>query len=368
MPNRQELRRTLPSLGYNRARFCKPIVDAIGRLESRDASLADCVLELLRCAREIGNLDTSLDLGDSLDFSFHAIITFNREFQKLNTDYHFLTLYLHPLCRWLAVSKAPRSQSFKTVCLIAGTLAKKLGWNAETTSKLFKDLQDYQNVAPPFTGGVSDGAAWWRALPGVSIEEHPIKAMATVLFAIVPHTAEVERVFSSLGGFHSPRRSRLSVESLEMLGKLRSHYVGLMREKGLNPDRRDHTHSRTPNEPGVDSDLVNRLINEDTVDTEEAERAVQELRALEEVQAEMDEESTAAELDRAWEELELDQAAVDNVTANQLEVPAIYSMEELAKVDAGMVPKSVEEDFSSLVATKGASWDLETLIIKAGIA
>ena len=32
---------------------CKPIVDAIGNIESRDCNLADCMLELIQCARHM---------------------------------------------------------------------------------------------------------------------------------------------------------------------------------------------------------------------------------------------------------------------------------------------------------------------------
>jgi hypothetical protein len=48
----------------------KPIVDAIGNLECREASLADCMLELIRCARVMGRLQ--IDDGDDLGFHMHA--------------------------------------------------------------------------------------------------------------------------------------------------------------------------------------------------------------------------------------------------------------------------------------------------------
>ncbi|KIO32494.1 hypothetical protein M407DRAFT_66689 [Tulasnella calospora MUT 4182] len=357
-------------LTFQLVRFCKPIVDAIGRIESRDASLADCMLELLRCAREISHLSPAIELGDSLPFSFHAKAAFNREFTKLNTDIHFLALYLHPLCRRLAVSNAPRSRKFKEVCVIAGTLAKKLGWTQNITTKLLSDLQEYHACRPPFTGGTADGAAWWRELPGVSATEHPLKGMALIIFAIVPHTAEVERVFSSLGGFHSPRRSRLSVENLEMLGKLRSHYVGLLHEMGRTKDRRHHTHSRIPKEPGVDANLVSRLIQENVTDALDADQAARELREVAEIRAEMDEELTVADIDRAFAELELEKTT-ENANTREIDALEVYSMDDLRKVDEGMAPKSVEDDLSALTAEEGgstATWNLETLLTKAGIA
>lgn len=327
------------------------------------------MLELLRCAREISHLGHSAERGESLAFLFHANATFNREFNKLNTDIHFLALYLHPLCRRLAVSKAPQSRSFKDVCIIAGTLAKKLGWTEKVTTKLLSDLQGYHACKPPFSGGSADGAAWWRELPGVNASEHPLKGMASIIFAIVPHTAEVERVFSSLGGFHSPRRSRLSVENLEMLGKLRSHYVGLLTERGLAKDRRHHTHSRIPKEPGIDPTLVSTLIEENVADALEAERAAQELREIAEIRAEAAEELTAADIDHAFDELELGRAE-ENANTREIEAVQVYSMEDLTKVEEGIAPKSVEDDLSALSTggSSGSAWDLETLLTNAGIA
>jgi len=53
-------------------RYCQPIVDAIGRIESRDASLADCMLELLCCGTTLAKIYLRVDFGDSLEFSLHA--------------------------------------------------------------------------------------------------------------------------------------------------------------------------------------------------------------------------------------------------------------------------------------------------------
>jgi hypothetical protein len=53
----------------------KPIVDAIGNLESREVSLADCMLELIRCARVM--LRLPLDEDDDIGFHMHAKAVFN---------------------------------------------------------------------------------------------------------------------------------------------------------------------------------------------------------------------------------------------------------------------------------------------------
>lgn len=122
--------------------------------------------------------------------------------------------------------------------------------------------------------------------------------MASILFVIVPHTAEVERVFPVLGGFTLPAPTVVCGE----LGD----YVGLLAEKGLAQDRRHHTHSRTPKEPGIDHTLVSSLIQKNLSDALEAARAAQELGEIAETRAAAAEGPTVADIDRAFAELELE--------------------------------------------------------------
>ncbi|EDR12208.1 uncharacterized protein LACBIDRAFT_311349 [Laccaria bicolor S238N-H82] len=68
-------------------RVCKPLVDIIGDVESRDASLANYNSHFLRHAQKI----------------------VNAQFHEINTDIHWLTLFLHPLCCKLVISNSPHS-------------------------------------------------------------------------------------------------------------------------------------------------------------------------------------------------------------------------------------------------------------------
>lgn len=81
---------------------CKPIVNAIGNLELRDATLADCMLELIQCARQMMRLQ--IEDGEDIGFWMHAKTVFNCEFHAINTNTHALALFLHPMCWKLAVS------------------------------------------------------------------------------------------------------------------------------------------------------------------------------------------------------------------------------------------------------------------------
>ncbi|KAF9531576.1 hypothetical protein CPB83DRAFT_833272 [Crepidotus variabilis] len=77
-------------------RICKPLVDVIGNIESRDSNLADCMLELIWAHREVNGV--MHQDGDDPGFAKHAMETLQTEFHALNTDLHWFALFLHPLC------------------------------------------------------------------------------------------------------------------------------------------------------------------------------------------------------------------------------------------------------------------------------
>ncbi|KAG2064222.1 hypothetical protein BDR04DRAFT_1181032, partial [Suillus decipiens] len=53
----------------------------------------------------------------------------------------------------------------------------------------------------------------------ISAKTYPLKTLAITLFSIVPHAADVERLFSDLGGIQNVKRCNLTVRTFETLGK-----------------------------------------------------------------------------------------------------------------------------------------------------
>jgi len=84
-------------------------------------------------------------------------------------------------------------------------------------------LKQYYQCRGPFTGGQATGKEWWESLP-ISSTDHPLKGFAITILSIVPHSAEVERLFSDLGGVQGVKRCNLSVRTFETVGKLRNNY------------------------------------------------------------------------------------------------------------------------------------------------
>lgn len=239
----------------------RPIVNMIGNLESHTCTLADCVIELLRCARTLAELSAN---NVDEDFLQHTRTVFQARCVKMITPLHALCLFLHPLCRNLALS-AELTSGFDLEFMIRTALSILKRWHFRKDEKLAKqlklDLQDYRMARGPFANGEPDALTWWRNLP-IDTNMHSIKTLAIMLFSIVPHSAEVERVFSMLGGVQSPKHCNLSVETFEALSKCRAHYSRQQWERDRaagKPVHRKHAHQHTRNTPGADVDAIKKL-------------------------------------------------------------------------------------------------------------
>jgi hypothetical protein len=245
-------------------RITKPIVDAIGNLESRDSNLADCMLELLRIANFLRSFEARP--RDDTDFIEHARSRFNAEFDRINSPFYTLSLFLHPLCRKIAI---PDSQDitnpieWSELLKAALGIAHDLEWDAQLSTRLVEDLVAYRGQKPPFTGGFNIASDWWRNLAVIDTQ-HPLRVFALLILSVVPHSAEVERLFSNLGSVQSVRRSSLSVDTLETLGTLRTHYFSELSAKDPSiGQRRKHAHMHTTADGGSRLSTINSLDTSD---------------------------------------------------------------------------------------------------------
>jgi hypothetical protein len=142
----------------------------------------------------------------------------------MNTMIHSLALFLHPMCRKLAISQVANGRSFEFMVKRALGVVKQWKWKEGDAQKLVENMKQYYQCKGPFTGGQADGLDWWENLP-ISGESHPLKALAITIFSIVPHAANVEWLFSQLGGNQSVKRCNLAVDTFEKLGKCRANYA-----------------------------------------------------------------------------------------------------------------------------------------------
>ena len=346
---------------------CKPLVDAIGNLESRDADLADCMLELIRCARQM--LRISLEPDEDAGFWVHAKAVFNREFHAMNTSLHNLALFLHPMCQKLAVFQAAKGRSFDEVCKTALKIARQWRWDQARAGRLVEDLKQYYHCKGPFVGGQADATKWWECLE-ISADQHPIKALAITILAIVPHAADVERLFSDLTGVQGVKRCNLTVETFETMGKLRANYNYHLHQQARASGksiRRRHAHMHTRNEPGLNIDLSADLETNFTWTPPLAARQT-------EISLDGPEAITDEELEAAFAELEqrdsTDARRLDPVIeGDEIEAGRVYDLDEFARVEKGVIPSTFEDDVEVVVPASGdTNWDIDTILLSKGVS
>ncbi|KAG2360242.1 hypothetical protein BDR07DRAFT_1290106, partial [Suillus spraguei] len=83
--------------------------------------------------------------------------------------------------------------------------------------------------------------------------------LAITLFSIVPHVADVEQLFSDLGGIQGVKCCNLTVRTFETLGKLHNNYSYHGHQHALAAGQsvhRKHAHMHTQNNGGINTDLA----------------------------------------------------------------------------------------------------------------
>lgn len=335
----------------------------IGNLESRDASLADCMVELLKCARTIENLEPLY--GEDPSFADHAKAEFRKSFHQMNTDYHFLALFLHPLCRRLALSNKRLSRTYADVVRIALKLAKKLGWSKEAAQQLTRDLHEYNLAKGPFSGGLADGQAWWENM-AVTASSRPIKSMAIILFSVVPHAAEVERLFSDLASIEGDKRTNFNVDTLLTLGRLRCNYRDMIqnyRRATGNSVRRRHAHMHTRAEPGIDEASVTSL------EKDVSEMAPEDMATHTEEDLERSFELLRRGDAEDWREGRSDEEIEFLERVRTASVSDCFDLSELDNVAAQQAPSSLETDIHVHKGGAGSTtgWSIDSLLMSAGL-
>ncbi|CAL1715355.1 unnamed protein product [Somion occarium] len=341
--------------------------------------LADCMLEVIRCARELMFRVPFAEGHDHLGFWLHAKSVFNEEFHRMNTDTHNLALFLHPLCRRIAVGQAGKGRTFDQICKAALDIARQLRWPEVRAVRLLDNLKEYYSCKGPFVGGQSDAKAWWLSLPILATEGYPIKDLAVQLHSIVPHAAEVERLFSNLGGIQGRKRINLTVPNFEREGRMRSNYERLIWEhnrKAGKPLHRNHAHMHTRNTPGINTDLAKDLdINFTWIPplaVTSVDEAMQREVPLEGPEG-MTDEQFAAEYEE-WERQRAEEVADDNRDVDPVlldVVPTageIYDFTELDRIDRGMAPASFNEEVQMpSSSTEAVVWNVDTLLRMNGM-
>lgn len=197
-----------------------PFTKVVTAIQTRQALLADVLRYFLYLGKEISNLQYLPHLPRGL--AQHCISAFNFRYVDIITPICHLALFLHPQYRHSAV-RIWRNGIEKPALEMLRDRKLFTKGNADA---LMIQLQAYKERHEPFDATWVDGMsllAWWKALLAFP-SSRVLATIAIVLASIVPHSADLERLFSIMGWFHSPRRSSMLSDKLGMMSKVRTYY------------------------------------------------------------------------------------------------------------------------------------------------
>jgi len=116
---------------------------------------------------------------------------------------------------------------WKQIGAYAAELLRNLGYknkNAATTlianMANFKCREGIYNL--DYNEDFKSPRIWWQFIDN---DNNLLRKIALKLFAVVPHSASCERIFSGLGWFYGNRRQNLSVSTIESMAKIRHFYL-----------------------------------------------------------------------------------------------------------------------------------------------
>ena len=199
------------------------LLNAIARLEKLSASLDQTFIAIITCYREVQQTDIDLEYQS---WKVAVLTAISSLAKRLNHPAYFVALFLNPGWQTMAISRKYNIESITKEILI---LAKRFGFPRSQCIELKSDVADYIVLAQ--ARGNWDGIELWRWWDQ-QLRCQQLRLFALKLLSVRPHTAAVERLFSSLSFTKTKSRSQLGVERMKMMAVIRSRIqVHLQKEK-----------------------------------------------------------------------------------------------------------------------------------------
>ena len=104
------------------------------------------------------------------------------------------------------------------------------GMQRDAAPLFISAITAYRNAAPPFNDDLAEGTTaeeWWWSRAANHDGVSQVVNLAVLLLHVTPHTADLERAFSTMGYNDSGKRNRLSVNANADLTTIRTHFQQL---------------------------------------------------------------------------------------------------------------------------------------------
>jgi hAT family C-terminal dimerisation region len=182
----------------------KPYCGALDKLQSDKARLSDVALSFGYFIR-FWEQNADRALADNI------IIRFEKRWDNWEQPLLLLSLVLHPKYRLDKFNPDLESVNFVTMGHWLSYYYK--AWSSSKPTKLLAEFESYRAKKQPFNDEIyeqfdDDILAYWYYCSTCCKE---LGFIATKIFSICVNSASVERLFSTMGFLHSPRRNKLKV-------------------------------------------------------------------------------------------------------------------------------------------------------------
>jgi hypothetical protein len=221
--------------------------NAILSLESNHITLAECFIVLIQIAAKINNMSSETDM---ICFKNHCIQKINTRWESFDFDPYMLAYILHPDYRgnfkiknkcinlyllftyfnfiYLFKGFGLSNEMWQKIGKYAGSFLPNFNCNNKSGAKsLIANIANFKCQEGIYEVEYNDEyyspRTWWQFVD--NSDNNILQKIALQLFAVVPHSASCERIFSGLGWFYAKRRQNLSVTTVESMSKIRHFYL-----------------------------------------------------------------------------------------------------------------------------------------------
>jgi len=195
----------------------KPVIDSIGRLEGGDSTLGDVMAEFCYIRFAWMHLD-EITSPDAIRFKEEGLRILSRRAKQYDQEIYFIAFFLCSKYKRVAISG---NWTFRRIWNSLLSLVKAWGYTVNDVEKLRTEISQYHNHDELFIAaeGLPQGPrAYWDLM----IEVPTLRKLALKVFAIVPHGAAVERLFSILSLSKSKIRNKLSIDTMKQIAMMRA--------------------------------------------------------------------------------------------------------------------------------------------------
>lgn len=200
----------------------RPFCLVVTAIQSKTALLADVFRYFLFLAAEIRRQVADGKLSSEL--AKHVCAAYNTRYKEIVDPVVVLALVLHP--RYRAAAAFFRAGQRELLGTAQRLLSKFGKASPEAVSSLNTSFLEYLGMSGAFSlseapvDATTNPTTWWRQ---IARGHMALVFVALRLLEVVPHAADVERIFSMLGWFQSDRRCNLGDGSLEKVAKVKVH-------------------------------------------------------------------------------------------------------------------------------------------------